>query len=164
MNHRHFLNAAIAAALLSGCAIRGDVAAERNQEIVRQYFEGWANRADPAVADELIAPDMTLSNPPSTVRGLAAYKEGMNEFHAAFPDLQFTIDDVIADESKAAALWTLRATQRGAYHGKPATGRSVTVTGISAFRIADGQITEITVAMDRLGLLQQLGWLPEGSQ
>ena len=52
------------------------------------------------------------------------------------------------------------ATHSGEYQGHPPTGKTITVTGISIFRLADGKIQEITVNMDRLGQAQQLGWLP----
>jgi predicted ester cyclase len=56
--------------------------------------------------------------------------------------------------------WTLRATQSVEYQGHPPAGKTMTVTGISIFRLANGKIQEITVNMDRLGQMQQLGWLP----
>ena len=55
--------------------------------------------------------------------------------------------------------WTLRATQSMEYQGHPPNGKTMTVTGISIFRLADGKIQEITVNMDRLGQMEQLGWL-----
>lgn len=78
----------------------------------------------------------------------------------AFPDLKFTIEDEIAEGSKVAVHWTLRATHRGEYQSHAATAKAVTVTGTSIFRIADGKIQEITLNMDRLGQAQQLGWRP----
>jgi hypothetical protein len=56
--------------------------------------------------------------------------------------------------------WTLRATQAAEYQGHLPNGKTMTVTGISIFRLADGKIQEITVNMDRLGQMEQLGWLP----
>jgi predicted ester cyclase len=56
--------------------------------------------------------------------------------------------------------WTLRATQATKYQGHAPNGKTMTVTGISIFRLADGKIQEITVNMDRLGQMEQLGWLP----
>ena len=149
--------------LLCGCASSRECVLQQNKQIVRHYFQGWANRGDPAVADELIAPNVVLRNPPTTVYGLAEYKEGMSAFHTAFPDVKFAIEDEIAEGNEVAVRWTLRATHLGAYQGRAPTGKMVTVTGISIFQIAGGKIQEITVNMDRLGQFQQLGWLPAPS-
>lgn len=151
-------------ALVCGCATNRQFAHEQNKEIVRRYFEGWANRGDFAVADALIATNVVLRNPPAVVHSLAEYKQGMTAFHTAFPDLRFTVEEEIAEGNKVATRWTLRATHLGQYQGRPATEKRVTVTGMSIFQIENGKIQEITVSMDRLGQFQQLGWLPALSQ
>jgi len=125
------------------------------------YFDEWGNHGDPKAADELIATSVTLRSPPAVLHSLEEYKKGMAAFHTAFPDLHFTVEDVIAEGDKVVVHWSLRATQLGDYLGRPATGKTVSVTGMSLFRLADGKIQEITVSMDRLGQWQQLGWLPE---
>lgn len=158
MKIRNLIQAVLLFALLCGCATSREH--EQNKELVRHYFEGWANRGDPAVADALIATNVVLRNPPAVVHSLAEYKQGMTTFHTAFPDLHFTIEDEVAEGNKVAVRWTLRATHRGEYQGRPPTGKAVTVTGISIFQIANGKIQDITVNMDRLGQFQQLGWLP----
>jgi steroid delta-isomerase-like uncharacterized protein len=150
----------LSVALLCGCATNREHALQQNKELVRRYFEGWANRGDPAVADALIATNVVLRNPPAVVHGLADYKQGMTAFHTAFPDLQFTIEEEIAEENRVMVRWTLRATHLGEYQGRLPSGRTVTVTGMSIFQIVNGKIQEITVNMDRLGQFQQLGWLP----
>ncbi len=131
-----------------------------NKRIIGRYFDAWANRGDTAVADELIATNLVLRNPPAVINSLEDYKKGMAGFHKAFPDPRFTIDEPIADGDKVVVRWTLRGTQSGEYQGHPPTGKTIMVTGISLFRIADGKIQEITVNMDRLGMMEQLGWLP----
>ena len=146
--------------VLCGCATHKDYALQRNKEIIRRYFERWANHGDTAVADELIATNVTLRNPPAILHSLEGYKKGMEVFHTAFPDLHFAVEDVIAEGDKVVVRWTLHATHSGEYQGHPPTGKTIIVAGISLFRLADGKIQEITVNMDRLGQAQQLGWLP----
>ena len=160
MKARLLIPVALSLSLLGGCAANREHALWQNKEIVRRYFEGWANRGDVAVADALIATNVVLRNPPAVVHSLTEYKQGMTAFHTAFPDLQFTIKDEFAEGNKVAVQWTLRATHLGEYLGRPPTGKTVTVTGISIFQIADGKIQEIAVNLDRLGQFQQLGWLP----
>ena len=151
---------ALCGALLVGCTTNNHRATHRNKEIIHRYFEQWANRGDTTVADELIATNLTLRNPPALVRSLDDYKKGMAMFHAAFPDLHFTVEDRIAEGDKMAVRWTMSGTHQGEYQGRPPTQKRITVTGVSLFRLADGKIQEIHVNMDRLGLMEQLGWLP----
>jgi len=150
--------------LFCGCVANREHALQQNKEIALHYFQGWANRGDPAVADALIATNVILRNPPHVVHSLTECKQGMTAFHTAFPDLQFTIEDEIAEGKRIAVRWTMRATHLGEYQSHPPTGKQVEVTGISIFHIADGKIQEITVNMDRLGQFQQLGWWPAPTQ
>ena len=160
MKTRLLIPAALLIMLMCGCATHRPPALQQNKELARRYFEGWANRGDPLVADALIATNVVLRNPPHVVQGLATYKQGMAAFHAAFPDLRFTIEEEIAEGNSIAVRWTMRATHLGEYQGRAPTGKKVTVTGISIFQIADGKIQDIAVNMDRLGQFEQLGWLP----
>ena len=134
---------------------------QRNKDIIHRYFDEWGNDGGTKAADELIAANVTLRNPPAVLHSLEDYKKGMAAFHTAFPDLHFTVEEVIAERDRVVVRWSLRTTQLGEYQGRPPTGKTVSVTGMSLFRLADGKIQEITVSMDRLGLSQQLGWLPE---
>jgi predicted ester cyclase len=155
---------ALSVVWLCGCATNQDQSAQRNKEIIQRYFEGRANRGDTAVADELIETNVGLINLPAVVHGLKEDINGMTRFRAAFPDLRYTTEDLIAAGDKVVFHWTLRATHSGEYQGRPPTGKTIMVTGTSIFRIANAKIREITVNMDRLGMAQQLGWLPPPSK
>ena len=161
MKTKFLLQAELSALLLCGCASHQQLDVQQNKDIIRRYFDEWGNHGDPKAADELIATSVTLRSPPAVLHSLEEYKKGMAAFHTAFPDLHFTVEDVIAEGDKVVVHWSLRATQQGDYLGRPATGKTVSVPGMSLFRLADGKIQEITVSMDRLGQWQQLGWLPE---
>ena len=138
-------------------------AVQRNKEIIRRYFDEWTERGDAALADQLIAMNLVLRNPPAVIRSLEDYKSGMAKFHAAFPDARYTVEDQIAEGDKVVVRWTLRAMQSIEYQGHAPNGKTMTVTGISICRLAEGKIQEITVNMDRLGQMEQLGWLPASS-
>jgi steroid delta-isomerase-like uncharacterized protein len=150
----------LAAASLCGCATKPTGGTTGNRAIIRRYFEEWANHGDAATADALIATNLTLHNPPAVLRSLEEYKASMAKFHGGFPDLRFTIEDEIVAGDKVAVRWLLRGTQTGEFQGHPASGKAVDITGTSTFRLSEGRIQEIWVNMDRLGLMQQLGWLP----
>jgi steroid delta-isomerase-like uncharacterized protein len=161
MTTKLLFQAGLFALLLCGCVSHQHLVLQRNKEIIHRYFEEWGNHGDTKAADELIATNVTLRNPPAILHSLDEYKKGMAAFHTAFPDLHFTVEELIAEGDKVVVHWSLRATHLGDYQGRPATGKTVTVAGMSLFRMAEGKIQEITVSMDRLGQWQQLGWLPE---
>jgi len=150
----------LALAGFCGCATKPADNVTGNRDIIHRYFELWANRGDVATADALIATDLTLHNPPATLRSLEEYKASMAKFHSGFPDLHFTIEDEVFAGNKAVVRWTLRGTQQGEFQGHAPSGKTISITGTSTFRLGDGRIQEIWVNMDRLALMQQLGLLP----
>jgi steroid delta-isomerase-like uncharacterized protein len=78
----------------------------------------------------------------------------------AFPDLHFTIEDMVAEGDKVVVRWIVRGTHRGTFQDIPPTGKAVTLTGISLFRVANGRGVEVWTDADYLGMLQQLGVVP----
>lgn len=121
----------------------------RNKAIIARYFEEWADRGNTVVADELLATNLVLRNPPAVIRSLEDYKNGMAKFHAAFPGARYTVEELIAERDKVVARWMLRGKQAVDYQGHTPNGKTMTVTGASIFRLAEGKIQEIWVNMDR---------------
>lgn len=91
----------------------------------------------------------------------------MNEIisacRAAFEHLDVTLNDLVAEGDLVAVRFTARGVHQGAFMGLPATGKSITMTGIEIFRIEDGRIAELWGEADLLGLMQQLGIVPSVS-
>ena len=75
----------------------------------------------------------------------------------AFPDLSFTIDDIVAEEDKVAVRYVMRGTQSGPFQGIPATGKKIAVSGVSIGRVSGGKFVEGWAYTDSLGMMQQLG-------
>jgi steroid delta-isomerase-like uncharacterized protein len=95
-----------------------------------------------------------------TIQGLSAYKHFIAPFFTAFPDIQFTTEDMIAEGDTVAVRRTFRGTHKGSLMGIPPTGKQVTTTMMTFNRIANGKIVEGWNNVDDLGLLQQLGVIP----
>ena len=85
-------------------------------------------------------------------------------FRRAFPGFQTTVQDLVAEGDRVAALHTHYGTHTGEFQGIPATGKSTTVLGIEIFRVRDGQIVEFWHLDDFLSLMQQLGAVPGPGQ
>jgi steroid delta-isomerase-like uncharacterized protein len=133
---------------------------EQNKELVRAAFGGLDEVM--AAHDRLYHPEWTghfPGMPPLDLDGHRQYSETMA---VAFPDLERTIDDLVAEGDRVVARWTARGTHSGDLMGVPPSGVVATSSGITVFRIADGRIAEEWSESDMLGLLQQLGAIPGG--
>lgn len=138
---------------------------ETNKAIAHRIFEEVFNAGNLDLLDELASTDVVVHySEAEPVRGLASYKRAFRASQPAFPDMHFTIEDVITVEDRVVTRWTMRATHRGEYLGVAATGRHVIETGISIYRIVDGKVVEGWVNADDLGVMQQLGALPMPAQ
>lgn len=92
-------------------------------------------------------------------------REGLREFiaavHEGFSDFHMESEFMIAQDDMIAVGFTTTGTHDGEFMGIPATGKEGTSTGIMAHRIEDGKATEAWASWDALGLLQQVGVVPE---
>ena len=127
---------------------------EENKALLRRLFEEVWNQGNLAPLHEVLAADF-LYHP--DLRGLEAYKQAIRLYLTAFPDLHFTIEDMLAEGDRVVTRWTLRGTHQGPFQDIPPTGKQVTLTGISIFRVANGKGVEVWTDADYLGILQQLG-------
>ena len=85
-------------------------------------------------------------------------------YRMAFPDVHFTIDDLIAEGETVVIRWTVTGTHKGELQGIAPTGKHVTVTGMVMSRFAKGKVEEDWINFDALGLMQQLGVVPAPGQ
>jgi steroid delta-isomerase-like uncharacterized protein len=135
---------------------------EHNKAIVGRWLDEFWNKGNVAIVDELGAPTVLLYYPlTGELRGRDSLKQMIRQLHRAFPDISFSLEgDFIAEGDKVVARWKGVATQKGTFGSIPATGKSATWTGISIFRIADGQVAEEIGEEDALSVFQQLGLVP----
>lgn len=138
---------------------------EANKAVVRRYMEEIANQANLALIDKLFSADSIWQGPNfPELRGREARKEFFASMRKAFPDIRFTVDELIAEGDKVVLLWSNSGTHRGEWWGVAPTGKKVSFGGTSTYRFADGMITEEFMQHDALGVMQQLGVVPALSQ
>ena len=91
--------------------------------------------------DELISPSHALNDPivSGSQTGPELYKRRVGELTNSFPDLRFTIEDMIAEKGKVVASWTFSGTHKGEFMDIPASGRKVSVEGITIHHITNGK-------------------------
>lgn len=136
---------------------------DANKNVIRRVFEEVWNKGNVAVADELFTPNYAHHDPSTADQGHGpeGEKKRANLYRSAFPDLHFTIEEVIADGDKVVARYSARGTHKGELNGIAPTGKSTNVSGVTIVRIANGKIAESWVNWDALGLMRQLGVVPE---
>ena len=136
---------------------------EANQAIVRRMFEELFNRQNLAVVDEVMISDFIHHGPGTRViQGSEHFKNPV--LHRAFPDLHFTIEDMLAEGDQVVTRWTLRGTHQGEFMDLPPTGKPVTWSGINITRLEEGKAVEDWVEQDSLGLMQQLAGTTQPGQ
>jgi steroid delta-isomerase-like uncharacterized protein len=133
---------------------------EQNKAVLRRQFEEVWSRGNVALVDELFASDYLGHAPPDEVDGREGMKRYVSTVRTEFPDLQFTVEDQIAEGDRVVTRWTASGTHKGQFQGIPPTGRQMTMTGITIFRIANGKLVEGWTNADILGMMQQLGVIP----
>jgi len=128
--------------------------------LFNEYNKGKA--AAMTVMDEFYATDVVFhSGTGEDVRGLKDYKQHNSEFYDAFPDIHFTIDDMIVEGNNKATRFTVTGTHKGEFRGIPPTNKKVTIRAISiTHHNAGGKIVEEWHMYNTLGLMQQLGLVP----
>ena len=137
---------------------------EQNKALVRRAVMEAHSDGNWEVVDEVYASDYVLHTPTPApieeVRGSEAIKRFIETQRAAFPGLEFTIEDQIAEGDKVVTRLTARGTQRGDLPGIPATGNEMCMTATVIHRIANGQLVEKWSDKDVLAMLQQLNVIP----
>jgi steroid delta-isomerase-like uncharacterized protein len=138
---------------------------DQNKDIVVRIFNEFWRAGKTNVLDELLTENVTnndLSKEP--ISGRNAYKEWATGFRqvtaTGFPDLEITLDALVAEDDLVAKRWTFRGTHTGEYMGLPASGKRVVMAGTTLYRIEGGQVRETWWNYDALGLMQQLGAIP----
>jgi steroid delta-isomerase-like uncharacterized protein len=132
-----------------------------NKVVMRRFVE-FINTGTEELAQELISPDAVFHVPgrPEPMRGPAGYLAVIGMMRSGFPDIQWTLEEMISEDDKVAARFTMRGTHHGSFFGVPPTGKTIAVQAMNFYRLAGGQFVEERGQPDLLGLLMQIGAVP----
>jgi steroid delta-isomerase-like uncharacterized protein len=143
------------------CADDDDSAAfEANKALHRQVFEA-VSRGDMAFIDQTLSPDFVYHGAAGQHLDLAAAREMIGGYATMFPGMSFQFAAQVAEGEFVASRFTVTGTHSGDTPGLPATGKTLSVTGISIIRIVGGLIVEEWENFDELNMLRQLGVIAE---
>ena len=130
------------------------------KDIINRSKEMW-NTGNLNIVDEIYAKNFVNHYPfDPSVRDLESFKKFVTECRKGMPDLNVTIEDMIAEGDKLACRWVCSGTHKVDFFGIPATGKKATWTGVTIYRFDSDKIVEAWWSEDALGMLQQLGVIP----
>jgi predicted ester cyclase len=138
------------------------VSAEDNKALVRRFVDEVQSGGNIDLIDEVCSPGFVNHSAPP---GIPADREGIKivtaMFRGSFPDSYFTVEDMVAEGDKVVTRKTFHGTHGGDFMGMPPTGRVVSMGLIDIVRVSDGRVVEHWAMGDSLGMMQQLGVIPQ---
>jgi predicted ester cyclase len=112
-----------------------------NKAVVQRFFSAF-NDQTPDVFDEVISPDYVDYGHEPPGRGPQGARDDYNDGRSAASQVEYVIDDMIAEGDRVATRWTATMSPAGGDEGRAASDRPLTATGISIYVLVNGQITE----------------------
>ncbi|MFL9987417.1 ester cyclase [Paraburkholderia sediminicola] len=135
------------------------LAASEPKQVASQWYEAFA-RHDAVLLEKILAPSwVDIPSPPTVPRGPEAAKAAMTMLTRAFPDFDIKIEDIIEEGNKVVVRSTITGTQREAFAGLPATGRSMKIQAVDIHEIENGKIIRTWHTEDWMTGLRELGHL-----
>ena len=138
------------------------MSAEDNKALVRRFVDEVQSGGNIDLIDEVCSPGFVNHSAPP---GIPADREGLKiltaMFRVAFPDSHFTVEDMVAEGDKVVTRKRFHGTHEGEFMGIPPSGRAVSMGLIDIVRVSDGRVVEHWAMGDSLGLMQQLGVMPQ---
>ena len=132
---------------------------EQNKAIARRFLDAFEAN-DQAALTEVLSPDLVAHTHMGGPVNRETMLQGITAFHAAFSELHFTLENLVAEDDRVATHGTTRAVHTGNFQGAPPTGKQVAFSTMTVERIRDGKIVARWVNSDFMALMQQLGLIP----
>ena len=136
------------------------MAEQEKVALMRRWFQEIWNEGRTEIVRELLAPnivgigtaehDSPISSPDDFLQLVATMR-------GAFPDMRFTVEDAFGEGDRVCVRWSMKATHTGDHLGIAATGKPVTINGVTIVKFEDGKIVAGWDNWDQLGLLVQIG-------
>jgi len=138
------------------------VSTEENKALVRRFVDEVQSKGNADLIDEICSAEfVNHSAPPGIPTDCEGIKIVTAMFRGAFPDSYFTVEDMVAEGDKVATRKTFHGTHEGEFMGIPPSGRSVSMGLIDIVRISEGRVVEHWSMGDTLGMMRQLGVVPQ---
>ena len=131
-----------------------------NKMIAYRILDELFSQGNLSTINELFSPDIIVHDPDKELRGPDQVEQGITRLRTAFPDLYYTVEDMIAEGDKVVIRFTGRGTHQGEFRGVAPTGKKMIYTGIVILGFIQGRLVDYWAVSDALGIFQQLGTYP----
>mgnify|MGYP001544927392 CR=1 FL=1 len=130
---------------------------EKNKATYQRFIQEVFNKGRLELLPEILSPTYVLHDAPAGMaQGPDAIKQTVTMFRAAFPDLEITLEELVAEGNKVCARSMMRGTHKGTLFGKPASGKKVEVPGLTMVTVIEGRVIESWVRNDVATLMKQI--------
>ena len=132
-----------------------------NKQVMDKFLT-LINTCSTDLANQVISENASFVVPGRSepLRGPGGYLAVIEMMRSGFSDVQWALDEMVAEENKVAARFTMTGTHDGVFMGIPASGKNICVKASNFYTFKDGQIVEEYGQPDLLSLLQQIGAIP----
>jgi predicted ester cyclase len=130
---------------------------ESNKEVVRKIYEEALNKRNMSLLQQLISSDYTDQR---GEKGIGAFQASITALINGIPDIQWTLDELIAEGDKVTARWQVSGTHTSTFGSFTATGKKIYSEGMGIFELENNKVIKSHVLTDRVTFLQQIGILP----
>ncbi|MDB4900730.1 MAG: hypothetical protein JWQ63_11 [Mucilaginibacter sp.] len=127
---------------------------DSNKAIIRKLYEEILNTGKLELLSQVVSDEYTG---PRGMKGPAGFAEAIKPIILAFPDIKWTIEDIIAEGDKVMVRWSWTGTNKGSFDGFPPTNKVVNHNAINIFLFSGDKIIKAWMQSDRLGFYQQIG-------
>lgn len=136
---------------------------EKNKEVIRKLYTECLNTGNLALLDQIISEDYVTDYKGRIVHGPEGYAVTVREVLKGFPDIRFSLEGLIAEGNMVTARWKSEGTHKNTFFGFPASGKRVVNRAAAVYELKNGKVVKNHVYPDRLGVLQQIGAIPESA-
>jgi predicted ester cyclase len=134
---------------------------EANKARIREFIDRVLTAGEIDATGDYFHADVVEEVPlPGQGPGLHGFKETLSRVRRAFPDLQWRVEEQIAEDNKVLTRFLWSGTHQGEFLGIPPTNRVVRVWGMVIDRFEGRKVKSTRILLDTLSMMQQLGVVP----
>lgn len=133
----------------------------QNKALVERLFNEVMNKRNFSVLGEVLSPGFVNHSMPMPQPGPDGFRAILQGFLTGFPDMNIVLEQMIAEDDKVVTIGHWTGTSHGEFMGMPATGKKLNIKFMDLWRIENGKAVENWVQMDNMGILQQMGMMPQ---
>jgi steroid delta-isomerase-like uncharacterized protein len=138
---------------------------EENKKFMNYFIEEVINKKNLNTSNDVVAENFIEHVPfPGQGPGREGLKFALNSMFTGFPDMNWTVQEQIAEGEKVVTRFTWTGTHKGEFMGIPPTNKTVEVWGVVIDVVRNELFSESRIIMDNIGLLQQLGVMPQPNE